>query len=119
MTAASIAATVVAQNAATADVVGTTYNVADGMNIPSLPRNHLIRITNTDDDTNLTVTFKAGQCPPAIAAGQGDLAVVVPFGTTRWVVLESGRFLQSDGSVNVASTVNTGKITVFDLPTPV
>lgn len=107
-----------ANNTATLDGGGTTYDVSNGMYIPAIPGNRdlLVRLTNTDDDTGLTVTFKAGAYPPALASGQGDLAVTVAFGTTRLVVLESGRFAQADGTVNVDVTVNTGKITPLVLP---
>jgi hypothetical protein len=108
----------VANNTSTLDGGGTTYDVANGMYIPAVPagRDLLVRLTNTDDDTGLTVTFLAGDYPPALAAGHGNLAVTVAFGTTRWVCLESGRFLQSDGTIHVDVTVNTGKITPLVLP---
>ena len=108
----------VALNSSTLDGGGTTYDVSNGMYIPAVPANRdlLVRLTNTDDDTGLTVTFLAGDYPPALASGQGNLAVTVAFGTTRWVVLESGRFLQSDGTISVDVTVNTGKITPLVLP---
>lgn len=112
----AVAPVEIAQNATTLDAGGTTYDVANGLTLTGFPENNLIRITNTDDDTGLTVTFLAGDNPPALAAGQGDLAVTVAFGTTRFLSLESGRFLQSDGSVNVDVTVNTGKLTVFQVP---
>ncbi len=104
-------------NTATLDGGGTTYDVSNGMYIPATAgRDLVVRLTNTDDDTGLTVTFLAGDYPPAMAAGQGNLAVTVAFGTTRVVTLESGRFLQSDGTISVDVTVNTGKITPFVLP---
>ena len=108
----------VALNTSTLDGGGTTYDVSNGMYIPAIPANRdlLVRLTNTDDDTGLTVTFLAGDYPPALAAGQGNLAVVMAFGTTRWVVLGSDRFLQSDGTISVDVTVNTGKITPLVLP---
>lgn len=76
-----------------------------------------LRIVNTTASTK-TVTVKAGVNPPALAAGQGDLVVSLTAGNVTpqvaIVQLESGRFLQSDGTVNVdiaAST--TGTITAF------
>ncbi|GAA0969784.1 hypothetical protein GCM10009555_017540 [Acrocarpospora macrocephala] len=105
-------------NTSTLDGTGTAYDVSNGMYIPAIPagRDLLVRLTNTDDDTALTVTFLAGDYPPAMASGQGNLAVTMAFGTTRWVTLESGRFLQSDGTILVDVTVNTGKITPLVLP---
>lgn len=112
---ARTAATLVSlsNNAGTLDGGGTTYDVSNGMYIPAVPsgKRLLVRLTNTDDDTGLTVTFKAGAYPPALASGQGDLAITVAFGTTQFVELESGRFLQKDGTINVDVTVNTGKLT--------
>lgn len=116
---ARTAATLVSptMNTSTLDGGGTTYDVSNGMYIPAgFGENLLVRLTNTDDDTGLTVTFLAGDHPPAIAAGQGSLAVTVAFGTTRWVCLETGRFLQSDGTISVDVTVNTGKITPIVVP---
>jgi hypothetical protein len=105
------------RNAGLLDSTGTAYNVSDGMYIPAgHGENLLVRLTNTDDDTNLTVTFLAGDSPPALASGLGNLAITVAFGTTQWVCLESGRFLQSDGTIHVDVTVNTGKITPIVVP---
>jgi hypothetical protein len=116
MAATSVPVVTPSMNAGLLDGGGTQYDVSNGMTIPNAPENLLVRLTNTDDDTGLTVTFKAGDYPPALAAGQGDLAVTVAFGTTQWVCLESGRFLQSDGSISVTATVNTGKITPIKVP---
>lgn len=112
----SVAPIAISQNAATLDSTGTAYDASNGMVIPGFPENNLIRLTNTDDDTNLTVTFKAGDYPPALAAGQGDLAITVAFGTTQVLALESGRFLKANGSVALTVTPNTGKITVWKVP---
>ncbi|WP_046507104.1 hypothetical protein [Streptomyces odonnellii] len=77
----------------------------------------VLRVTNSDDDTALTVTVKAGDNPPALAAGQGDLSVPVAFGTTQFLgPFESGRFIQSDGSMLIESTTTTGTITALKIP---
>lgn len=81
------------------------------------PERTVILISNTDDDTNLTAVVKAGDYPPAIAAGQGDLTVTVAFGTTQMIgPLESGRFLQADGTLEVNVDQTTGKIWALKLP---
>ena len=78
-----------------------------------LPTQYLV----VDDDTALTLTVKAGDHPPALAAGQGDLAVTVAFGTVQFIgPFESGRFVQSDGSMLIESTTTTGTITAFKVP---
>ena len=81
------------------------------------PEKTVLRITNTDDDTALTITVKAGDYPPAIAAGQGDLTESVAFGTTHYIgPFESGRFMQSDGSMMIESSTTTGTITCLKVP---
>lgn len=59
------------------------------------PERTLIRVTNTEASTNV-VTVRAGDNPPALAAGQGDLAVTVAATTGVQYLgpFESGRFLQ-------------------------
>lgn len=47
------------------------------------------------------VTVHAGDYPPAIAAGLGDLVVSCPVGTTVIGPFESGRFLRNDGRVHL------------------
>lgn len=97
------------QPAGTALVATPTNNMQLANAFPELT---LLKVTNTDGGAALTVTVKAGQNPPAAAAGQGDLAVVVAFGTTQWLgPFESGRFVRSDGSMLIESTTTTGTIT--------
>lgn len=47
------------------------------------------------------VTVKAGDSPPATAAGQGDAALSLAVGTHYVGPFTSARFLQSDGTLNV------------------
>lgn len=115
MAATAITPTALTATSLTADPAGTTYDVSNGMTIANAkPELTIFRLTNTDDDTALNVVFKAGDNPPALAAGQGDLTLTIPFGTTKWVgPLDSSRFMQSDGSLSITATVNTGKISAF------
>lgn len=69
--------------------------------------------------TGGNVTVKAGTMPLAIASGQGDLVVNVAANTISWIgPFESGRFLQSDGTmlVDVAAAVVPGTITAIKVP---
>lgn len=81
----------------------------------------LLRVTNTAAATKL-VTVKAGDNPPALAAGLGDLTYTLGAGnvTTTEVWLgpfESGRFSQSDGSLEVdLASGHTGTIAAFLIP---
>jgi hypothetical protein len=90
------------------------------------PERTVIRVTNTEGSTN-TVTIKAGDNPPALAAGQGDLVVTVAATTGASYIgpLESGRFLKKLDDASVAQggslyldfeTGMTGTIDVLLLP---
>lgn len=83
----------------------------------AVPDHTVLRVSNSSGDTDLDLTVKAGDNPPALAAGQGDLVVTVPFGTTQLVgPFESGRFAQSDGSMMIESEATTGTITALRVP---
>lgn len=78
------------------------------------PELTILAVANSDDDTDLTFTVKAGDYPPAIAAGQGDLAVTVGFGKTVFIgPLESGRFIQNDGSLSFTASPTTGTVVAY------
>lgn len=64
------------------------------------PERLIIRVANTEGSTNV-VTIQAGDNPPALAAGQGALAVTVAATTgVRYLgPFESGRFLQAGADV--------------------
>ncbi|MFC4006635.1 hypothetical protein ACFOY2_05345 [Nonomuraea purpurea] len=82
--------------------------------VNALPELTLLRVVNGSSAGNVVV--KAGATPPALAAGQGDLTVAVGANATLWVgPFESGRFLQSDGSLLVETT-QTMTITAFRVP---
>lgn len=99
---------------------GTTLVAAptnDMRIVAAVPELTVLRVSNTDDDTDLDITIKAGDYPPALAAGQGDLVVTVAFGTVQFLgPFESGRFLQSDGSMMIEAETTTGAITAFKVP---
>ncbi|MGH3588602.1 MAG: hypothetical protein ACRDQ0_20020 [Pseudonocardia sp.] len=102
------------QPAGTALVAAPTNNMQLANSFPELT---VLRVTNSDDDTALTITVKAGDHPPALAAGQGDLTVSVAFGTSQFIgPFESGRFVQNDGSMLIESTTTTGTITALRVP---
>lgn len=109
-----------------ADPAGTATNAgagnghvipAAGPGAQAVPELTLLRVVAGATGGNVTV--KAGTQPLAIASGQGDLVVAVGNGATQWIgPFESGRFLQSDGSmlVDVASGFVPGTITAFKVP---
>ena len=74
----------------------------------------LISVNNTTVSTK-TVTIKAGGNPPALAAGQGDLVVTCATSTNGIPLrVESARFLQADGTINLDIAASmTGTIVVY------
>jgi hypothetical protein len=80
----------------------------------------MIRCINTTASTKVW-TVVAGDKPLAGSAGQGDLTFSLTDGSTtpteRWLVLESARFMQSDGSYEITVAASTtGSITAIQLP---
>jgi hypothetical protein len=101
---------------------GTTIDatlVTNGVKIVAgMPERTILRVTNTHGADH-AVTIKAGAYPPAVAAGQGDLAVTVPATSGDVLIgpVESGRFLQSNGEIWVDfATGFTGTVTALRVP---
>lgn len=85
--------------------VGTTADPTNGHNVAlaGVPLEEVIfRFLNTNG-TNRVATVKAGVSPPASSSGQGDQAMTVTATTGDfWIAgMESARYLQADGSVNI------------------
>lgn len=79
---------------------------------------YIIKITNTTASEKVA-TIKAGDNPPADAAGQGDLEVTLAAGDSTATMalvtgLESARFIQNDGTVLIDLAASmTGYIEVW------
>lgn len=122
MATTTIHVTTLGLNAATADPAGTAIDASKvGVVTPTKPtRKVALRITNTTAAQKV-ITIKAGDNPPADAAGQGDLALTFAAGdstpVTKWVVLEAARFLQNDGTILLEYAASTtGSVEAFQLP---
>lgn len=118
----AITGTVLGLNSATADPAGTAIVAANTHVItPTGPSSKLaIRLTNTTASEKI-ITILAGDNPPADAAGQGDLAITFAAGDStpvvKWVVIESARFIQDDGTVHITvASATTGFIAAVELP---
>lgn len=101
------------------DPAGTTTVVAPTNNMQisdAVPELTVLRVVNTGAEQDITI--KAGDNPPALAAGQGDLVVTVAATTGVEFIgpFESGRFLQSDGSVLIEAETVDATITAFRVP---
>lgn len=125
-------ASAITVNALTANTVLTapTADVLDtgtaAVTIPVTPDGDtsrlLLEFTNTAQDADtMTVAVLAGDTPPAFQASAGDLSFTVAQSAVRYVVLESARFMQSDGTISIkitpASTkTQTATIRAYKLP---
>jgi len=84
----------------------TTGTVADTTNdhvvdLAGVPLEEIVfRFTNTNGSDRVA-TIVAGDSPPALSSGQGNLDITVPATTGNMTVsgLESARFIQNDGTV--------------------
>jgi len=105
-------------NGAVAMVAGVDINPTNGATIDADgdTQRLIIWIQNTYAGTK-AATIKAGNNPPAFASGQGDLSVSLTQNQEKFVVIESARFAQADGSIYVDfDTGMTGKIAAYRLP---
>ncbi len=113
-----VAITDLAVNDATALVAGTTITPANGAAIAAGGNTQrlAIYVKNTFAGAK-TVTVKAGDNPPAVAAGQGDLVESFAQDDEKFITLESARFAQSDGSIHIDfENGMTGTIAAYRLP---
>jgi hypothetical protein len=97
------------------DPAGVTLAAADNAVIAkAMPELTILRYVSTAGAAT-TLAVKAGDMPPALAAGLGDLTVNVPATGTVFVgPFESGRFLQNDGSLVVTAGAGAaGSITAL------
>lgn len=102
-------------NSSLANPAGTAPTATNIVSADGRAEEIVIRAVVVTATTNVTV--KAGDNPPALAAGQGDLVVACPIGTTHLGPFTSARFLQSDGTINVdVATPANVTLTAFRLP---
>lgn len=94
-----------ALNQPTGDVLDTgTAAVTLELDPQGDTHNILLECTNTSVADDMTVAVLAGDNPPAFRAGLGDLSMVVSPGTPKYLVLESARFMQDNGKIQIKAT---------------
>ncbi len=69
----------------------------------------------------MTVSIAAGDMPPAMANSLGALSFTVAQDAVKYIVLDSGRHMQSDGTIEVtvtpaATKTQTATIRAYKLP---
>ena len=74
----------------------------------------VIRFWN--DATAATVSVKAGDNPPAVRAGLGDLEIVLGGSDVRYGVFERARFLQDDGTITLIDSDDAVELSAMYLP---
>lgn len=91
---------------------------ADGFSIALGTRGRIgsLIIKLLADGSGDTVVFKAGDQPPAMRAGLGDLSVVLAASDVRYIVIESARFMQDDNTVLATCTDAGTSMRVFAMP---
>jgi hypothetical protein len=115
----AVTVTTLTANTGVTEPAGTTADPTNDHVVSGVPLEELvIRLANTNGSDRVA-TIKAGDNPPAIAAGLGDLAITVP--ATSGVVwvgpLSSARFAQSDGTLEIdLATSFAGTVTAYRIP---
>lgn len=110
--------TTLALNASTANPTGTAIVAANTHVItPTKATSKLaIRLTNSFAGAK-DFTILKGDNPPADAAGQGDLVISLAQNDVVFVVVESARFMQDNGTIRITvASSTTGFIEAIQLP---
>ena len=120
MTTTDVSYTALAKNTGTLVPAGTTLVVGSANDmrvVGAVPERTLLQVSNTDGATALTFTVVAGDNPPALRGGQGNLAVTIAASTSQQIgPFESDKYLQDDGTIHFYASTATGKVIAYKLP---
>lgn len=106
--------------------VATVAGAGNGLQIPdispnrrqSVPEQTILRVSNASGGSG-TISLLPATNPPNVAGGQGALVETVGNAATRWLgPFESNRFIQSDGSLILETSV-VMTVTAFRVPAAV
>ena len=97
---ATIAVTSLGSNNSTVGTTGTASGATNIISTANLPLEQVMLVAVVTNATT-NVTIKAGDSPPALSSGQGDLVKALVVGTHYIGPFTSARFMQNDGSLNV------------------
>lgn len=110
--------TTLSQDTMNANPGTTAIDPTNGMVIAanSFTRRLLIEFTNTFAGSK-SATIRAGVNPPAVRSGLGDLVQAIAQNGVYIACIESARFAQADGSINLDFTASmTGTVRAIALP---
>ena len=118
----AVTPTVLVINTASADILD-----ADGVAIANASANtfaiaaggaagsHLL-LKFFDDGSSDTVVILAGDRPPSQRVDLGNLSITMAASDARYIVIETGRFLQDDGTIRVTCGDDGMECKAFTLP---
>ncbi|MFH0980113.1 MAG: hypothetical protein V2A79_01060 [Planctomycetota bacterium] len=121
----AVAATQLVLNTAALYTPGTTGTAIDHANThvitPAGRTGKLVIVACNTTNAEKIVTVVAGDNPPADAQGLGTTTITLAAGnvipTLGYLVIESARFLQNDGTIQVTVAANmTGFLSAYQLP---
>lgn len=117
----AIPVTALGMNSAAVGAVGTAFDTANNHVLTApVDGRVILEIDNTGTSPACTITVKKGANPPAGRAGLGDLVFTVSTANKHrvQVPLETARFLQADGTINVdiSQAVVGGTIAAYSFP---
>lgn len=87
------------RNNGTVVATAGTINTSDGQVINAPSDTLVVWINNTGPAG--TIVFKQGVNPPALTSALGDLAIDIAGTAQRYFMVETARFTQSDGTLNI------------------
>lgn len=97
-----------------------TYGTADtsnDMQIPATANTSRLLLHIKTNGTAGTATLLAGDNPPSPRAGLGNQAISLAVGMQRFVVVESARFMQNDGTIHLdIENLQAAEVAAYQLP---
>ena len=100
----AVTVTSLAAGTAAAESAGTAADPTnDHVITVSFPLEELLLVFKNTNGTDRVATIVAGDSPPALSAGQGNLAITVAAtsGVQYVTGLESARYMQNDGTLSI------------------
>ena len=122
MTDRVVTPTTLVMNTESADILdanGTSINTAStdvfSISAAGLPPGRLL-LKFLVNGTGDTITIAAGDRPPSQRAGLGALTIVMAASDVRYIVVDSSRFLQDDGTIRATCTDDGTTCKAFIIP---
>ena len=115
MARALIPVTQLVRNSGTVVASAGTAETSDGNYIAAgaVTGDFVLYVNNTGDAG--TVTFKAGANPPSLTADEGDLALDIDGTAEAYYMIETARFTQEDGTINIDFDDVTASVAAYEV----